>query len=173
MKLNLGCGVYKLEGFVNIDASDYCEPDLVANALGLPYEKETASIIYAGHLIEHLEMAEVYEALKHWHDILKPGGKLILTFPDFEKVFEMWDNGWANWKEVNGVIFGFDRPEDAGVFVYHRQMVSVGTIIPFLKNIFGNAKEEEECDYIRARTYWQSTVSATKAEPSAPEVAVA
>lgn len=167
MKLNLGCGVYKLEGFINIDASDYCDPDVLANVLELPYGENTADVIYAGHLIEHLEAEELFGALKHWHKILKPGGKLYLTFPDFEKIFEMWDNGWANWKEVNGVLFGMDRPKDAGVLVYHRQLVSTNTIKPFLDTIFGNYTEEEECEFTPARVYWQSTVSAVKAEPEA------
>jgi SAM-dependent methyltransferase len=165
MKLNLGCGVHRLPGFTNIDVSGYCDPDVIANVLELPYEKNSASIIYAGHLIEHLEPSELYGAIKHWFDILKPGGKLYLTFPDFEKVFEMWDNGWANWKEVNGVLFGLDRPEGAGVYVYHRQLVSINTIKPFLENIFGSFEVEVDCEYTPARVYWQSTVTAVKKEP--------
>jgi predicted SAM-dependent methyltransferase len=176
MKLNLGCGIHKLKDFTNIDVSNYCEPDVIADVLELPYEKNSADIIYAGHLIEHLEPEELYGAIKHWYDILKPGGKLYLTFPDFEKIFEMWDNGWANWKEVNGVLFGMDRPKDAGVYVYHRQLVSVATVKPFLIKIFGNMTNEEECEYIQARLYWQSTVTAIKPEANEeakPEVEVA
>ena len=37
MKLNLGCGRKKLEGFVNIDISDYCEPDMVMDLSKVPY----------------------------------------------------------------------------------------------------------------------------------------
>ena len=178
MKLNLGCGIHKLKDFINIDVSDYCDPDVVANVLELPYEENTADIIYAGHLIEHLESEELFGAIKHWYNILKPGGTLYLTFPDFEKILEMWENGWANWKEVNGVLFGMDRPKDAGVYVYHRQLVSVATVKPFLVNIFGNMTHEEECEYLQARIYWQSTVSAIKSESKqeekpVPEVAVA
>jgi hypothetical protein len=60
---------------------------------------------------------------------------------------------------------------DAGVYVYHRQIVSTNTIKPFLENIFGNFKIEEECEYAVARIYWQSSVSAIK--QAAAEVAVA
>jgi predicted SAM-dependent methyltransferase len=162
VKLNLGCGGWKIDGFINIDASDWCEPDVVANVLALPYENESADIIYAGHLIEHLEVEELYGALKHWRDILKPGGVLYLTFPDFEKAFEMWENGWANWKEVNGVVFGMERPQEGGEYVYHRQLTSIATVKPFLNNLFGSCTVEEECEYIVARVYWQSTLKAVK-----------
>lgn len=165
MKLNLGCGQYKIPGFINVDISDYYNPDVVANVLNLPYENDSVDLIYAGHLIEHLEPEEVFFAIRHWRNILKPGGELWITFPDFEKVFEMWENEWCNWKEVNEVIFGKDRPVGGGEYVYHRQLVSVGTITPFLMGAFGNCTAEEECEYLVARVYWQSTVKAVKPLP--------
>lgn len=162
VRLNLGCGPYKLDGFINIDISDFYNPDLVANVLNLPYEKNSVDVIYAGHLIEHLEPEELFDAIKHWRDLLKPGGTLYLTFPDFEKAFEMWENKWIDWKELNGVLFGLERPVEGGQYVYHRQLVSVSSLAPFLQTLFGHWYLEEECEYLVARVYWQSTMRAVK-----------
>jgi predicted SAM-dependent methyltransferase len=169
MKLNLGCGVHKLKDFVNIDLSKDYEPDLVADALNLPYEKNSASIIYVGHMIEHIDLSTVVGALKHWHDILKPGGKLYITFPDFEKAFDMWENGWLDWKGLNGVIFGMDHPDGIDANMAHRHMVSIHTLTPLIMHLFGNVKEDPECEYWVARTFWQSTLVAIKQEPIAAD----
>ena len=56
MKLNLGCGRKKLEGFVNIDISDYCEPDMVMDLSKVPYP-------IGSNVVEHIIMKSVIEHL--------------------------------------------------------------------------------------------------------------
>lgn len=90
LRLNLGCGKYPLAGFVNIDQFANVNPDLVADALHLPYEPETVDEIYAGHLFEHLTWDEGQAALRHWKSILKPGGIIIITVPDFDILAERY-----------------------------------------------------------------------------------
>jgi len=55
IKLHLGCGDRKLEGFVNIDNRKECEPDLVLD-IGIdrfPYPDGTVSEIVSNHAMEH------------------------------------------------------------------------------------------------------------------------
>jgi GT2 family glycosyltransferase/predicted SAM-dependent methyltransferase len=84
LRLNLGCGQYPLPGFINIDQFENVNPDLVADALNLPYEVGTVDEIYAGHLLEHLTWDEGQKALGHWLDLLKKGGIVRITVPDFD-----------------------------------------------------------------------------------------
>lgn len=83
-RLNLGCGMSKLKGFVNIDKRKNIGPDVKADVLNLPYEPNTIDEIYCGHLLEHLTWTEGQDALKHWLALLKSGGKIIIVVPDFD-----------------------------------------------------------------------------------------
>lgn len=55
MKLNLGCGFNKFPGYVNVDKSALCEPDLCFDLeKSYPLEDNTASEIVLHHTLEHL-----------------------------------------------------------------------------------------------------------------------
>jgi len=84
IRLNLGCSTYYLPEFINVDINEKFHPDLVADVRNLPYEAETVDEIYAGHLLEHLTWDEGQSALKHWWTILKKGGIIRITVPDFD-----------------------------------------------------------------------------------------
>jgi len=84
LRLNLGCGRFKMDGFVNIDQLEIVEPDLVADATKLCYEPNSVDEIYCGHLLEHLSWDEGQIALKHWLDILKPRGTIRVVVPNFD-----------------------------------------------------------------------------------------
>ncbi len=84
LRLNLGCGGYPMEGFVNIDSNGDVHPDLVVDAMDLPYYPNSVDEIYCGHLLEHLTWEEGQRALKHWLSILKPGSEIRIVVPDFD-----------------------------------------------------------------------------------------
>lgn len=56
-KLNLGCGKAKKKGFVNVDLSLNCNPDVVhdLNIFPYPFSDNEFEVIYLDHVIEHLE----------------------------------------------------------------------------------------------------------------------
>lgn len=67
MKLNLGCGDYYVDGWVNIDSAENSKvrPDMVHDvSLGLPFDDDTADAVYAGHLLEHLPVEAVVPLLR-------------------------------------------------------------------------------------------------------------
>lgn len=86
MKLNLGSGPHRKEGFVNVDVRDVAA-DVFHDLNVLPYP-------FADNSIEHIEMSHVLEHLKEpfavmWelHRILQPGGTLKITVPHFSRGF--------------------------------------------------------------------------------------
>lgn len=56
MKLNLGCGFNKPDGFVHVDMFEECQPDVVHNLETFPYPFEESSVdeILLNHSLEHI-----------------------------------------------------------------------------------------------------------------------
>lgn len=80
MKLNLGCGFLKIDGYVNIDYEELCAPDLCINLEDpWPFDDNSVSEIRAHHTLEHLGatyekflfvLKEMYRVSQHqatWH----------------------------------------------------------------------------------------------------------
>lgn len=84
IRLNLGCGPFPLDGFVNVDQFESVNPDLLCDATCLPYKAGTVDEIYAGHILEHFHFEDGKNALRYWFSLLKPGGKIAITVPDYD-----------------------------------------------------------------------------------------
>ena len=81
LKLNLGCGKKRLEGFVNIDCAAQCEPDVVLN-LGwdrLPYPNGSVDEIRATHVLEHID--DLSYLMQECHRVLIQDGLFRITVP--------------------------------------------------------------------------------------------
>ncbi len=80
--LNLGCGFNKLDGHVNVDAFDNCDPDVVHDLDAFPYPWSDNSVdgIEFWHTLEHLQ--DWWSSFLECARILKPGGYLHIRVPD-------------------------------------------------------------------------------------------
>jgi len=61
-------------------------PDVVADATQLPFRSGSLDFIIASHVLEHLLFP--LAGLRHWYDILRPGGVLLLKIPDKRFTFD-------------------------------------------------------------------------------------
>lgn len=84
VRLNMGSGPFPLPGFINIDQFEHVKPDIVADVTAVPFENETVSEIYAGHILEHFKFDEGRKVLRYWYSLLCPGGTISITVPDFD-----------------------------------------------------------------------------------------
>lgn len=86
-KLNLGCGEFKKEGFINLDLRQETQPDVVwdLNKFPYPFNSGEFEVIEADHVIEHL--LDPFRVMKELHRILKDGGKLVVKVPHFSRGF--------------------------------------------------------------------------------------
>lgn len=87
-RLNIGCGKQKFPGYLNIDFRETPATDLVRDVRNLDLPPKSSSIIIAWSVLEHISWRETEKILRHWKDILLPGGKLILNVPNLEKMAE-------------------------------------------------------------------------------------
>jgi SAM-dependent methyltransferase len=61
-------------------------PDVVADATQLPFSPSSLDFLIASHVLEHLPFP--LAALRHWYDVLRPGGVLLLKIPDKRYTFD-------------------------------------------------------------------------------------
>jgi len=113
VKLNLASHGDNRDGFVNVDF-DHPEADLKCDVSELPLEDDSVDEILAYHILEHfragtyephlsnpLNPKTAIEALSEWKRVLKPGGKLEIKVPDFEKIIWLFQN-FPQWSRVPG-----------------------------------------------------------------------
>jgi predicted SAM-dependent methyltransferase len=61
-------------------------PDVVADAMQLPFAPRSLDFVIASHVLEHLPFP--LAALRHWYDVLRPRGVLLLKIPDKRYTFD-------------------------------------------------------------------------------------
>lgn len=84
MKLNLGCGTTKWEGFINCDMLPTVygtKPDVACDLRALPFRAASVSEIHAIHVWEHFTIGECYRLIQNWRRVLAPRGLLVLELP--------------------------------------------------------------------------------------------
>lgn len=107
MKLNIGAGGKRLEGYTGIDAVERPGADIVARADAIPLPDGCAEEVLAVHLVEHVHLWEVPDLLREWHRLLAPGGLLVLEMPDLLKCCQ---------NIVEGYTLAGKHPDQAGLF---------------------------------------------------------
>ncbi len=94
MKINLGCGERKLEGYINIDLRQTPATDLVCDITeGLPYANNSVELIETYHFIEHISENEAVKLLRECHRVLIPEGKIIIECPDLDQAMREYLTG--------------------------------------------------------------------------------
>jgi SAM-dependent methyltransferase len=76
LNLHLGCGRVNHPRFVNIDLR--------------PFRDGSVDLIYASHCLEHFSHHDVPAVLEEWWRVLKVGGILRLSVPDFDMLLQIY-----------------------------------------------------------------------------------
>ena len=111
LKLNLGSGNNRMEGYVNIDITQRNHPvDLIHDLnTNLPYEPGSVDEMIAYHVVEHFRYNPLRARLAHWRTLLKVGGVLIIETPDSSKllpiVVEKTSSGEEDWEWASWVLY--------------------------------------------------------------------
>lgn len=109
IKINLGCGHRPMSGFINVDnrnvpGIEY--PNTRVEDLSV-FTDGYADYVYAACVLEHLPRQLTFPALCEWNRILKPGGMLRLSVPDWEAIVDYY-NETKDLENLLNLIFGAD-----------------------------------------------------------------
>lgn len=124
LKLNLGSGNSRIDGFISIDKYDV-EADIMADVCELPYADETIEELVAYQVIEHLPFwkthitsnsnAELYLPVffQECYRVLKKGGILTTECPDVEYIAQrIVETGEISYNTICNLWGEYYRPWD-------------------------------------------------------------
>jgi len=83
LKIDLGCGTRKLDGFVGADVRAFDGVDVVVN-LGQdrwPWTDASVGEAHASHVLEHLTMPERCHFFNELYRVLAPGARVLIVTP--------------------------------------------------------------------------------------------
>lgn len=109
MKLNLGAGGTRIDGFTSVDLDPELKPDIIGDFRAMSFAD--VDEIYASHVLEHFFSREAEQILSQWCGWLKPGGILWIAVPDLTEVSRLVAAGETE-PHILGLLYGADeRPE--------------------------------------------------------------
>lgn len=131
VKVNLGCGVHLVKGFINIDSGftreeleskkgvwgsaiiDKGASFIKADMRNIPLDDNSVDYLECIDAIEHVPFREVELVIKEVHRILKRGGKAVFFTTDFDDIASVWveyikdkDFKPTNWFNMQNIIYG-------------------------------------------------------------------
>jgi len=105
--LHLGSGAINHPSFINVDAvpAPHIHHLRQIDDLSL-FGNNTADLIYACHCLEHFSHSRIGAVLSEWHRVLKPGGVLRLSVPDFDLLLEIYRETGNDLNSILEVLMG-------------------------------------------------------------------
>lgn len=153
IKIHLGCGGKRFEGYINIDAVPTEGSDMVMDVVDLSViPSNSISEIFMKSVFEHFYRHQQDQILREYHRVLKKGGKLVISVPDFDVAIDAYvrkEKGIVgeifDLNHVRQYIFGELVPENPFYQlhkdIFNKESIKLlleknGFIIERLENIF-------------------------------------
>ena len=122
-KLNLGAGNTVIEGF---EPRDVKRGD---SLIPLPDADGSVDEVRASHVLEHFPFGATHKILAEWVRVLKPGGVLKISVPDFQVVARAYLEGQKF--PVEGVVMGGQIDQHD----FHHALFDEETLFRFMRGV--------------------------------------
>lgn len=149
MKLHLGCGNKKINGFINVDTRELPSVDVIDDIRILSkFEDNSIDLIYASHVLEHIGRREYINVLKKWYQLLKSDGILRIAIPDFEKIVDHYNEN-KNLSILRGFLYGGQTyPENFHYCIWDFETIKTDLISVGFKDVYKYDWRNTEHSYI-------------------------
>ncbi len=140
LKINIGCGLKYMEGYLNIDISEKSNADVIGNIMEIFFKPDSVSEFLMYHFIEHLDRFNAEKLMAKLYSELKKDGRLIIECPDLLKVSKLIIKNRKKLDELENGAYGFrgffgEPFENMPVFDYHKWGYTEFTLSEKLKKI--------------------------------------
>ena len=104
VRINVGCGHIKLDGWINVDRDPACQPDLFADlTAGLPFRSSIADYMHCEDFIDQITVTQAETFLGECHRVLRPGAVMRVLTPDLARLTDLYlhhpDRLEAMWRD--------------------------------------------------------------------------
>ena len=93
-KLEIGNDSPRDSSWETVNLDPRCEPTYLAGACSIPVEDNTFDLVYASHILEHIQYAHgdicVNAAITEWCRVLRSGGVLMIGVPDLVTLCDLY-----------------------------------------------------------------------------------
>lgn len=141
VKVHLGCWHRVFPGYLHVDLCDFSHIDHKARIDELPFLSDNSvDLIYCSHALEYFDNDEASRCLAEWRRVLKCGGVLRLSVPNFDALIKIYQNT-GDITKVIGPLFGkMTIPSVDGQLTLYSKTVYCERSLRklLLKNGFGN-----------------------------------
>jgi len=151
MKLLLGGGNIKQEGYTNLDILPLENVDIVADITkGIPLENNSVDAVLANNILEHLPDT-IFIMREIWR-VCKPNAKVIIKVPYFkstaafkdpthvrfftERTMEYFDHSYVGNGSLPEYLIGFDYKTEKITFNYYIRGTKYLPFVGFLRKYF-------------------------------------
>lgn len=165
IKLNLGCGRKKKQGYINIDyeeiLGDGTKPDFRMNLLEFPYPLPDNSVdeIWMEHVLEHFEKEDIYKIFSELYRICKPNAiiKIKVPYITHPVAFTDWDHktrfGRDSFKRL-GVTRGGIKNDGKNVYLFRRDWDFIEVYNYLHPTIFGKFIPTQKLKWLISQFLW-------------------
>ncbi len=125
--LHVGCGKTNSPEFINIDARPLAHVHIPTDEITSlsDFRNDSVDLVYMCHILEHIKASELKRVLSEMKRVLKVGGVLRLSVPDFDKLVEVYN---ASGKDIDAVskqlMGGQDHEYNIHYAVFNRRRLS-------------------------------------------------
>ena len=123
MKIDLGCGIRKQEGFIGVDSMEFPGVDVVMDAFEYlaTLSDESVDEVNMSHFVEHFDGQERIKLFNELGRVVKKGGRMVVTCPAWshERAYGDPTHKWPpistwtflylnkEWRDINGPHTGY------------------------------------------------------------------
>ena len=125
--VHIGCGKKNSPEFINVDARPFAHVHIVTDDItSLPdFSDGTVDLVYMCHILEHIKRNDLKDVLSEMKRVLKDGGVLRLSVPDFDKLIDVYNDSGKDINTISRQLMGGqDNEYNIHYSVFNHQRLS-------------------------------------------------
>ena len=125
--VHVGCGEKNVPGFINVDARHLAHVHVVTDNITslADFQTGTVDLVYMCHVLEHIRNDDLKKVLSEMKRVLKDGGVLRISVPDFDKLIEVYNAAGKDIESIQRQLMGGqDHPYNIHYCAFNHRRLS-------------------------------------------------